>query len=134
VRLLDDRNDIFSKARCDLYAPATMGLPTDVTKVDGHLRAFLRARVDSVYPPGARREYGKVLLDDAASLEAVKSARTAYLGTMATLLKEDATKLQTVQGRDELKSRSQLRKDAAHVMFNQDANPMPIVHDEELGK
>lgn len=133
VRLLDDRNDIFSKARCDLYAPATSGLPTDVTKVDGHLRAFLRARVDSVYPPGARREYGKVLLDDAASLEAVKSARTAYLGTMATLLKDDAAKLQTVQGRDELKSRSQLRKDAAHVMFNQDANPMPIVHDEELG-
>jgi hypothetical protein len=133
IRLLDDRNDIFSAARCDLYGPATDGLPTDPAKLDGHLRNFLRARTDSSYPPGARRDYAKALLDDAASLDAVKTARTTYLASMATVLKEDATKLQSVAGRDQLKSRSQLRKDAARNLFQGEANPMPLLEDEELG-
>jgi hypothetical protein len=133
IRLLDDRNDVFSSARCDLYGPATDGMPTDASKLDAHLRNFLRARTDSSYPPGVRRDYAKALLDDTASTEAVKTARTTYLTSMAAALKEDVTKLQSVAGRDQLKSRSQLRKDAARNLFKGDANPLPLLDDEELG-
>lgn len=133
IRLVDDKNDVFSKARCDLLAPISVSLPTDATKVDAHLRSFLRARIDSSFKAGPRREYAKALLDDAATTDAVKRARTDYLATMVTELGKDSAKLQTVAGRDELKKRSQARKDAARAMFNRDANPMPVLHDEQKG-
>lgn len=133
IRLLDDRQDIFSGARCDAFHALSANLPTDATKVDPYLREYLRARLDAAFRAGPPREYARALLDDAASTDAVKAARTSYLQHMLELLKSDASKLQSVDGRDELKSRSQLRKDAAKQLFDREANPMPIVHDEELG-
>lgn len=133
IRLVDDLMDVFSKARCDLYEPATKSLPTDPTKIDAHLRTFLSERIDALYRPGTPREYARSLLDDKATPDATKTARVAYLKTMADVLAADAAKLQTIEGRDQLKSRAQLRKDSARALFPGDANPMPIIHDEELG-
>lgn len=133
IRLVDDKNDVFSKTRCDMLGPVTLSMPTDPTKVDAHVRNFLRARVDSLFKPGTKRDYAKALLDDAATTDVVKAARTAYLASAATELSKDVAKLQTVAGRDELKTRSQARKDAARKMFARDANPMPVLSDEQKG-
>jgi len=129
IRLVDEKNDIFSKARCDLYATAVEKLPADETKVDAHLRTFLSDKLDRLYgKTGARRDYVNGLLSDAADL---KTKRAAYLAEMTTFYKADVAKLQTGEGRSQLKARSQARKDAARAMFDRDANPMPLIHDEE---
>ncbi|NUP10412.1 MAG: hypothetical protein HOW73_30550 [Polyangiaceae bacterium] len=129
IRLVDDANDVFSSVRCNLHGPATADLPTDATKVDAHLRAFLRDKVDALYQEGARRDYARALLDD--SVTDVKPARTAYLGVASAIYAREAQKLQSSEGRAELKARSQTRKEAARKMFDRDANPMPILHDED---
>jgi len=129
IRLLDEKNDVFSKVRCDLFPSATAGLPTDYSKVDAHVRTFLRGKIDALYQTGVRREYAKALLDDAVT--DVKPARTAYLSSALKAYQTDAEKLQTSAGRTELKTRSQARKAAARKMFDRDANPMPVLADED---
>lgn len=133
ARLFDDKADIFSKVRCGLYPQVVSGLPTDVTKVDAHVRGALRAASTKSIPKGKRQDYAKVLLDDKSTPEAIKAARTAYLADVKTTYDADIKKLQTKSGRDELKTRSQKRKDAARAMFDRDANPMPVLADEVKG-
>lgn len=133
IRLVDDKNDVFSSARCGLYPTVLSGLPDDVTLIDAHVRKTVREKLDSLVPNGARRDYVKLLLADAAPAD-TKTARAAYLAQAKTALTADVAKLQTKAGRDELKTRSQARKDAAHAMFDREANPMPIVPAEIKGK
>ncbi len=128
IRLIDDKNDVFSKKRCDLYATAVESLPTDETKVDAHLKGFLKPQAQTLFGKTARRAYADALLDDAAD---VKAKRLAYLAEMTTVYQNEAKKLNTPEGRSELKARSQARKDSARAMFDRDANPMPLLHDEE---
>jgi hypothetical protein len=129
IRLVDDKNDVFSKPRCDLYSTAVEKLPTDETKVDAHLRTFLNGKLEKLYgKTGTRREYANALLSDAADL---KAKRTAYLAEMTIAYDTDTKKLLSAEGRSQLKARSQARKDAARAMFDRDANPMPVLHDEE---
>ncbi|MBK8942092.1 MAG: hypothetical protein IPM79_31930 [Polyangiaceae bacterium] len=129
IRLIDDRNDVFSSVRCNLLSAATSGMPSDATKVDAHLRTFLRGQVDALYQEGPRREYARALLDDAVT--DMKPYRLAYLNVATIALARDVEKLQSLEGRAELKARSQLRKDAAKQMFAREANPMPLLHDED---
>lgn len=128
IRLIDDRADAFSMPRCNLLTDAVKDLPTDVTKVDAHLRSFLRGKLEQLYQAGARRDYAKALLDD--SVLDPKPARSTFLAAEQKVLTADAAKLQTAAGRAELKQRVQARKDAARAMFDREANPMPILHDE----
>lgn len=129
IRLIDERNDVFSKTRCDLYATATESLPADELAVDAHLKSFLKGKAEKLYgKSGARRDYANSLLDDATDQ---KLKRTAYLDSMTKLYASETKKLTTPEGRSELKARSQARKDAARAMFDRDANPMPLLHDEE---
>lgn len=130
IRLLDDKNDVFSSARCNLLPAAKSGMPSDAAKVDAHLRGFLRGQLDQLYQEGARRDYARALLDDA--LTDMKPYRAAYLTVANIAFARDVERLQTPDGRVELKSRSQARKDAARAMFARDANPMPLLHDEDL--
>jgi hypothetical protein len=129
IRLVDEKNDVFSKKRCDLYATAVEGLPSDETKVDAHLRSFLQPKAEKLFgKAGPRREYADALLTDSADL---KGKRAAYLAQMASFYASETQKLTTPAGRSELKARSQARKDDARAMFDRDANPMPLLHDEE---
>jgi hypothetical protein len=133
ARLFDDKADVFSKLRCGLYPQVVSGLPTDPAKVDAHVRGVLRAAVTKSIPKGKRQDYAVALLKDGATPDAVKAARTAFLAEAKTAYDADVKKLQTKSGRDELKTRSQKRKDAARAMFNRDANPMPLLEDEVKG-
>lgn len=133
IRLVDDRNDIFSAKRCGLYDPIAAALPTDITQVDAFIRNALKMQATTLYKAGNTKAYADVLLQDAPATDVVKAARVKYITDMQALYTTDIAKLKTVKGRDELKGRSQSRKDQAKVMFDRDANPMPILHDEKKG-
>jgi len=134
IRLLDDKNDVFSPTRCSMHADATLGLPDDITLVDAHIRAAVRGKLDTLIPAGARRNYAAVLLREPAALSAeITAAKTAYIEEVKASFGPDVAKLQTKNGRDELKARSQARKAAARAMFDREANPMPVLPDEKLG-
>ncbi len=131
IRLVDESTDIFSKPRCDLYGAAVQGLPDDELKVDAHLRAFLKGKADKLFgKSGLRRSYANALLDDSGASD-VKAARVAYLADALKRYQTETAKLETPEGRTQLKARAQARKDAARAMFDRDANPMPVLHDEE---
>ncbi len=137
IRLIDDRNDAFSKSRCGIYQEVVAGLPEDVTQVDGYVRQILRGKIETLIPAGSKRlVYARGLLADGATpIEAtkLKNDKTAYFAEAQAALMTDVAKLQSVAGRDELKARSQARKDAARAMFEREANPMPVLHDEQMG-
>ncbi len=133
IRLVDDRNDIFSAKRCGLYDPIAAALPTDNTQIDAFIRNALKMQATTLYKAGNAKAYADVLLSDAPATDVVKAARVKYLADMTTLYQTDIAKLKTLKGRDELKTRSQSRKDQARVMFDRDANPMPVIHDEKKG-
>lgn len=130
VRLFDEKNDIFSAIRCGLYPKVTAQLPTDSTKVDAHVRTVLRSQVDALVPAGPRREYTKLLLDDAAAGDKVNAARSAYLAEATPRIKAEFEKIQTAPGRTELKKRSTDRKVAAEKMFPGDRAPLPVLTPE----
>ncbi|MBL9027356.1 MAG: hypothetical protein JNL21_34515 [Myxococcales bacterium] len=134
ARLLDDKNDVFSEKRCSIYGDATAGLPVDPALVDAHVRAAIRSKLETLIPAGARRAYvGALLADPPVAPEKLTLAKTTYLNETKAAFQADLAKLQTVAGRDELKARSQARKDAARAMFDRDANPMPVLPDETSG-
>jgi len=130
IRLFDEKNDIFSPARCALYPKVIEKLPADAAKVDAHVRAVLRAEVDGAIPAGPRREYAKTLLDDNAK-DKVSAARTAYLTEAVPRIKADFAKVQTPEGRVELKKRSTERKALALKMFPGSRVPLPLLPPEK---
>ncbi len=133
IRLIDDKNDVFSSARCGLYPTVVAELPEDITQIDAHVRKIVRDKAASLVPAGPRQDYLNALLLDIQSPELTKTAKAAYMAEAKTALMADVAKLQTKAGRDELKTRSQARKDAARNMFDREANPMPILPDEKKG-
>ncbi|MFO0614609.1 MAG: hypothetical protein U0414_18635 [Polyangiaceae bacterium] len=133
IRLVDDKNDIFSTKRCSLYDPIVAGLPTDTAQIDAFIRNSLKTQATTLYKAASTKAYADLLLQDAPAADALKAARVKYLGDMTTAYTTDTAKLKTVKGRDELKTRSQTRKDQARIMFDRDANPMPVLHDEKKG-
>lgn len=131
VRLFDEKNDIFSAARCGLYPKVVAQLPTDATKVDAHVRNVLRGQTDAAIPAGPRRDYAKALLDDTLAGDKVTAARNAYLAEATPRLKAEFEKLQSATGRTELKKRSTDRKKAAEKMFPGDRAPLPVLTPEK---
>ena len=133
VRLIDDKRDIFSNLRCKVLADVLPGLPEDATQVDAHVRSVLRNKKAELYRGPKLVAYAEALLKDDTTTDALKSARVGYLAEALASYNQDTAKLTTVAGRDQLKKRSQERKDGARAMFDRDANPMPQIHDEKLG-
>lgn len=134
IRLIDDKNDVFSSVRCSMYGDAVAGLPGDPTQVDAYVRSVVRGKIETLIPAGARRNYASILLrDPPAPADQIAGAKTAYVTEMKAALTAEFAKLQTKAGRDQLKARSQARKDAARAMFDREANPMPILPDEKTG-
>lgn len=130
ARLFDEKNDIFSPARCALHAQVLVNLPTEAAKVDAHVRTVLRAAVDGAIPEGPRREYARVLLDDNAK-DKVSAVRTAYLTEAVPRIKAELDKVQTAEGRAQLKRRSTERKALAQKMFPGSRVPLPLLPAEE---
>lgn len=130
IRLLDEKNDVFSPTRCAVYPKVLEKLPTDATKVDAHVRAVLRTQVDAAIPAGPRRDYAKTLLDDGAK-DKVAAARTAYLTEAVPRIKAELAKVQTTEGRAELKKRSTDRKELATKMFPGTRVPLPLLPAEK---
>lgn len=133
VRLIDPKQDVFSDKRCAVLDDVLAGFPDDVTQVDAHVRGVLRAKKATLYPDKDVAAYADALLSDTTTPDALKAARVSFLRVAQSAYAADTQKLSTVAGRDELKKRSQYRKDAARAMFARDANPMPQLHDETLG-
>lgn len=129
IRLFDEKDDIFSPVRCGLYPKVIEKLPTDTTKVDAHVRGLLRPQVDALVPVGPRREYAKALLDDTAK-DKVSAARTAYLTEALPRIKTEMAKVQSAEGRADLKKRSMARKDLALKMFPGARVPLPLLPPE----
>ena len=130
IRLLDEKNDVFSPTRCAVYPKVLEKLPTDATKVDAHVRAVLRTQVDAAIPAGPRRDYAKTLLDDGAK-DKVAAARTAYLTEAVPRIKAELAKVQTTEGRAELKKRSTDRKELATKRFPGTRVPLPLLPAEK---
>ncbi len=133
IRLIDEKRDIFSSARCKVLDTVLTGLPDDATQVDAHVRNVLRGKKAELYRGPKLVAYADALLKDDTTPETLKATRVAYLADALAAYNQDTSKLTTVAGRDQLKKRSQDRKNAARAMFDRDANPMPQIHDEKLG-
>lgn len=126
IRLFDEKNDIFSPTRCGLYPKVLEKLPSSPEKVDAHVRTVVRGQVEALIPAGPRRDYAQALLDDAAK-DKVGPARTAYLTESVARIKAEMGKVQTPEGRAELKKRSNDRKALAEKMFPGSRVPLPLL-------
>jgi hypothetical protein len=128
VRAVDDVNDVFSTARCGLYADVVKGLPTAPADVDAKVRQVIGARLHAkAIPPGARATYITKLIDLKVDDTAVKAAKTVYLAESAKTFTAATAQLGTAAGKKALKARVQARKDAAQKMFPNPANPLPVL-------
>lgn len=134
IRLVDDRNDVFSPTRCGLYDAVLEGLPTTPAEVDAHIANVLRAKLDEgLVPAGARLDYMRKLLEPGAPNADVTAARTAYITEVSASFAADAALLETPEGRQTLKQRADTRKKHAMEMFAGDKSPLPILELEAEG-
>lgn len=132
IRLVDDQNDIFSSARCDLLsdlAPTLPEKPGAPAEVDQAIRAFLKKKLAAGLISDAKRKaYVAALLDAKLTTDAsVTAVRTAYFESAKARINADFKLLGSSTGRAKLKQRADARKVAVRVMFPGDVNPLPIL-------
>ncbi len=121
VRLLDDENDIFSPARCNLLPEITKDLGNDPSKVDEKIRTVLTAKLASL--PFAttqpkRAAYIKSLLTVGIRREV---AQREYLDELTKRF-EAAPKTDAA-----VKVKEKFRKARAREKFNTRSTPLPIL-------
>ena len=121
VRLLDDENDIFSAARCDLLPEITKGLGTDPASVEERVRTALTAKVDSL------------------AFKTTQPKRHAYLKALLTVgirrdvaqreyLAELVTRFNAADKTDKpVKAKETFRKARARAKFNNRSTPLPVL-------
>jgi len=132
IRLVDDQNDIFSSARCDLHKEVVAALPAKVAKpadVDQVIRALLKKKLAAGLISDAKRKaYVAALIDATSTQDApVAAARTPYFDSVKARINADIKLLDSASGRAKLKQRADGRKVAVRVMFPGDVNPLPIL-------
>lgn len=110
VRLLDDRNDVFSPSRCGVLE----GLTVPADGVDAFLRAALGPAIARLPEPAAR--YARALFGDGD----LAAARAAYFASVRARI--DAER----DDRTALEARVAARRLAARAMFPTSAHPLPI--------
>ena len=130
IRLVDDENDIFSSARCALHAEAVEGLPAAPADVDAHLRKLLLAKHAAGALPAMsapRSAYLAALLDGAIPDASLAKPRAAYFAEAKLRFEKATAQLTTSKGRAKLAARLDARQMAAHEMFPDSANPLPVL-------
>jgi hypothetical protein len=129
IRLVDDENDIFSQTRCNLYGAATTGLPSAPADVDAHVRSVLATSLDAGKigaMSNERKSYIAALLKTQDGDASLGPLHDAYMTEVTQRYQALAAKMQTPEGRDELKTRETAKKKAASAMFN-GGGPLPIL-------
>lgn len=131
LRLVDDERDVFSTARCGLYAEAIKtALPAKPADVDarilGIVAAKLKAKAFGALSP-ARAAYLAALVDTKKSEEQADELLQPYLDELHTRYETAKTKLGTASGRATLTKLIAARKDAARKMFPKAASPLPLM-------
>lgn len=107
IRFLDDTNDIFSAKRCEVLPRVLTNLPTDLSRVDAHVRAVVRDALpaDATYP--------RALLSER------EDGREPYLAAIRARFDAE------MKDRALLESRLRARQAAARAMFPANAHPLP---------
>jgi hypothetical protein len=121
VRLLDDENDVFAPARCNLLPEITKNLGSDPTKVDERIRTVVTSKLGSLTfktTQPKRAAYIKSLLTPGIRREV---AQREYLEELTTrfnaLDKSDAA----------VTAKEKFRKSRARAKFNTRSSPLPIL-------
>lgn len=130
IRLVDDRNDVFSSARCGLWDLVVAKLPATPAPadVDKAVRAVLSQKADALVTEKTQNAYLKALAAATATSDpAVASARTAYFAVVKKRIEDEAKLLGTAAGRQTLKDRVAARKVAAAAMFPGNVSPLPLL-------
>jgi len=121
VRLLDDENDIFSPARCNLLPAITKDLGTDPSKVDQRIRTVLTSKLDAL------------------AFKTTQPKRAAYLKSLLTVgirrevaqreyLDELSARFNAAPKTDQaVKVKERFRKARARDKFNTRSTPLPII-------
>ncbi len=131
LRLVDDERDIFSAARCGMYAEAIKtalpAKPADVNaRVLGIVAAKLKAKAFGTLSP-ARAAYLAALVDTKKTEEQADELLQPYLDELQTRYETAKTKLSTASGRAALTKQVNARKDSARKMFPKAASPLPLM-------
>jgi hypothetical protein len=121
LRLVDDRNDVFSEARCALLPQVLASLDRDRVggaALDAVVRAHVRRALAGEDPAAV---YGRALLDQDgsdAARTALEVARAAFADRVRARIAE--------LGDDELEALAAVRRVAARRLFPADAHPIPV--------
>lgn len=118
VRLLDDANDVFSRARCSAFDAVLAGLPSEPEKIDAHVRRALAPIVAAL--PSVPASYARALFGDGD----VAAARDAYFTMIRVRLARDVAALGS--DRATWEARVSTRRAAARAMFPTSAHPLPL--------
>jgi hypothetical protein len=130
LRVLDDESDVFSAARCSLYADATAKLPTVPADVDAQIRKVIQAKLTAGGLPkmaAPRSKYLTALLDASVPDTGLTQLRTDYFTEAKTRFDKAAAQVTTAKGRTALKKRLADKQAAAKAMFPRAANPLPVL-------
>ncbi len=120
IRLLDDENDIFSPARCDLLPEISKDLSSEPTKVAERVRTILAAQLDALTfktTQPKRHAYLKALLTGTPS----DVAQSEYLAELVSRFNA-ADKTDKA-----IKAKEGSRKARARAKFSSRSTPLPIL-------
>ena len=131
LRLVDDERDVFSPARCALYAEVIKtALPAKPADVDKRIRDLLATKVKAkafgTLQP-ARAAYLAALVDAKQSEEQAESLLPAYFDELQSRYSTLKGKLATATGRATLQKAMDARKASARKMFPDPAAPLPLM-------
>ncbi|MBM4345242.1 MAG: hypothetical protein FJ100_17875 [Deltaproteobacteria bacterium] len=131
LRLVDDERDIFSTARCAMYAEVVKtALPVKPKDVDARIQGVLAAKVKAKAfgsMTSARAAYLAALVDPKKTEEQADELLQPYLDELQTRYETAKAKLATASGRSALTKLINGRKDAARKMFPKAASPLPLM-------
>jgi hypothetical protein len=131
LRLVDDRHDIFSKTRCDLYPELLEGKTFTKDKpgdVDAAVKALLTSKIDSFNLTDAQKTYMQTLLDASKTDDDVTLARNAYFEELNTRFATATAQLNDANGLLTLNAYVKAQQDGARALFPGNANPLPIMN------
>jgi hypothetical protein len=126
VRLLDDTHDVFSAKRCALHDTVTARLASAPSVDDAVRTAVLDALQSDATVGAPRRDYIHALVDTSTPPDVRDSAESAYISDITARLAVETAKLQTEDGRAELRRRWLDRQASARALFSTAANPLPL--------
>jgi hypothetical protein len=121
VRLMDDENDIFSAARCNLLPEITKNLPTDPAKVDERIRTVLTSKLASL-------SFAKTQPKRAAYLKSLLTVGIRREVAQREYLDELTVRFNAAPKTDAaVKVKEKFRKARARAKFNGASSPLPIL-------